>query len=189
MKAGGIFAAVAAACVVVAGASARTSAPSPQQLYQRLLTTPLRASTLPSDFSSPKTGVYSVSSTGKKHHAVGGVEIDFNSGDAAIIYLVFPTRADSVADWKDANLKKQAKTTVPAPPTFPWPALIANSSIKGKNVFGKTVTNGVTDFAFTSKNVIVQAITTSTDNKESGDITGSIALGRFALKHLQALRK
>jgi hypothetical protein len=59
-------------------------------------------------------------------------------------------------------------------------------SVTGKNAFGKTVTNGVTDFAFTLKNVIVQAITRSTDNADSGDIPGAIRLGRFGLRHLQA---
>jgi hypothetical protein len=64
-----------------------------------------------------------------------------------------------------------------------------NQSITGKNVFGKKVTNGVTFLGFTSKNVIVSAATISTDNTESGDIPGTIRLGRYALKHLQALRK
>lgn len=175
------------AAAAVAGTTATEQ--SPQQLYQRLLTTPFADASLPSGFTGAKTGVYSVSSTGKKHHEIGGVEIDLNDGDAAIIYLVFPTHADAVGDWKDANLKKHAKTSVPAPAPFPWPALIANMSITGKNVFGKTVTNGATDLAFTSKNVIVQALTISTDNTDSGDITGSIKLGRSALKHLQALRR
>lgn len=179
---------VVAVVAVVGAAAASGSGPSPQTLYQRLLTTPISDAALPSAYSGAKTGVYSVSSTGKKHHEIGGVEIDLNDGDAVIIYMVFPTRADAVGDWKDANLKKHAKTSVSAPADFPWPALIANMSVKGKNVFGQSVTNGVTDLAFTSKNVIVQALTLSTDNKDSGDVVGSIKLGHYALKHLQALR-
>jgi hypothetical protein len=176
-------------CVAVAMAGHSTTPPSPQTLYQRLLTSSIPDSALPSAYSSSSTGVSKPSDNAKRHHVVGEVEIDIDDGDAGIVYMVFPTRADAVADWKDANLRAHAKSTLNAPSSFPWPALIANQSVTGKNAFGKTVTNGVTALAFTSQNVIVEAVTTSVDNTESGDIPGAITLGRYALAHLQALRK
>jgi hypothetical protein len=38
------------------------------------------------------------------------------------------------------------------------------------------------------QNVIVDATTTSTDNTESGDIPATIALARFAIRHLSVVR-
>lgn len=165
------------------------TAPSPTRVYQRLLTTSIPDSALPSGFYSSSVGIYKPSSQAQKHHAVGGVEIDLNGGDAALIYLVFATRADAVADWNDANLRSHAKSTLVPPAGFPGPGLIANMSIKGKNAFGKNVTNGVTDLAFVSKFVIVQAVTRSTDNTDSGDIPAAITLGRFGLARLNAAAK
>jgi hypothetical protein len=169
---------------------ARDSA-SPSALYRALLTTPINASQLPSGFFSASPGIGEPSSNSKSHHIVGEVDVDVDSGDAAIIYEVFPSRASAVADWNASkpSFKKVAKSTMAAPSTFPWPAIILNGSITGKNAFGKTVTNGITTLAFTSHNVIVEAATISTSNTQSGDIPGAIQLGHFALKHLNALRK
>jgi len=175
--------------VCAVGALAGHAAVSPQNLYQRLLTSSIPDSALPSGYYSSTTGISKPSDNAKRHHVVGEVEINLDNSDAVIDYIVFPTRADAVADWKDANMRGHAKSTLTAPPDFPWPALMINQSITGKNVFGKKVTNGVTFLGFTSKNVIVSAATISTDNTESGDIPGTIRLGRYALKHLQALRK
>ena len=71
---------------------------------------------------------------------------------------------------------------LPAPEMFPTPSLIVNASITGNNLLGKKVTNGVTILGLVSGSVIVEAITTSTSNSDSGDIPGSIALGKFALR-------
>lgn len=184
------FAGLVAAGAVVASALAGTTVKSPRALYQALLTTGIR-SDLPSGFYSAQIGVGSLSDRAKRFHAVGEVDIDIDSGNALIIYIVFPSRANAVAEWNDArsDVKKHSKSILPAPPTFPWPALIANGSVTGKNAFDKSVTNGVTDLAFTSKNVIVQAMTLSTSNTESGDIPGAIRLGKAALKHLNKLRR
>jgi hypothetical protein len=176
-------------CVCNAAAASHDAAAPvpPKQLYQRLLTTSIPNSALPSGFSSAKIGIYTPSALSQKHHAVGGVEIDLNDGDDALVYIIFATRADAVADWKAADLRHKGKSVVAAPAAFPWPALIENSSITGKNLLGKTVTNGVTDLAFTAKNVIVQAVTRSTDNPNSGDIPATIKLGQFGLRHLQTI--
>ena len=152
----------------------------------KLVTTPIKSSQLPSGYYSAKVGLSKPSDNAKKHHVVGEVEVDIDS-DAGILYIVFPTRKDALADWYGADLKK-AKTRLPAPASFPKPSIIANSSITGNNAFGKKVTNGVTVLGYVSQNVIVEATTISTDNTESGDIPGAIALGRYALRHLSAVR-
>jgi len=164
-------------------------APRPQRLYQALLTTAVPEAQLPSGFTSPRTSLYQPSSLATKHHVVGGVEIDLdaNGGDAGIVYLVFATRADAVADWKAADLRKHSKSTLPAPAGMPWPALLANRSVTGKSALGKTVTNGVTEVAFTWKNVIGQALTTSYSNTDSGDIPGAIRLSKFTLSYLKSV--
>ena len=177
--------ALVAGCIA-AGASAADRAVSPKALVNRLLTTPIRPSQLPSGYYSIKVGVSKPSDNAKKHHEVGEVEADLDS-DAGILYFVFPTRADALADWYDADFKK-AKSRLPAPATLPKPSGIFNASISGNNAFGKKVTNGVTFVAFVSQNVILEAFTISTDNTESGDVPGAIKLARFALRHLSAVR-
>jgi hypothetical protein len=185
-----ILAAVVAALCFAALAEAVTADRSPHALYRALLTTPIPPSQLPSGYHSARVGVSSLSNNAKAHHVVGEVEVDIDS-DAVIVYEVFRTRADAIADWNAARpaLKKKSKSQVAAPPRFPWPAIIANSTITGKNLLGQTVKNGVTALNFTSRNVIVQAGTISTTNVDSGDIPGAVRLGDFALKHLDALRR
>jgi len=177
----------AALTVVLAGAVSAAPAqlsrrPSAQAIYRALLTTPVRAGSLPGNFYSAKVTVGKPSKRAKSHHVVGEVEIDIDSGDAAIFYSVFPTRTDAVADWRDADLKG-IKTTLRAP-QFHQPAAIYNGSFTGKNAFGKKVTNGFTVVGSTPGRVIVSAATTSTESTESGDIPGAIALERFELRHL-----
>jgi hypothetical protein len=167
-------------------ANAADQALSPRALVTRLLTTPIKQTQLPSGYYSAKVGVSKPSDIAKKHHVVGEVEIDLDS-DAVIVYIVFPTRADALADWYGADLKK-VKSRLPAPLTLPKPSGIFNTSITGNNAFGKKVTNGVTLVGFVSQNVIVEATNLSTDTTESGDVPGAIALARFALRHLSAVR-
>jgi len=186
----------AAGCLLLLALGAGTAlsasdAKSPSALYRALLTTPIKPSQLPSGFYSASPGIGSPSKNSKSHHIVGEVDENVDSGDAAIIYEVFPSRAMAVADWNAGkpNFKKEAKSQMAAPSKFPWPAIILNGSVTGKNAFGKTVTNGITNLAFTSQNVIVEAATISTSNTQSGDIPGAIQLGQFALQHLNALRR
>jgi hypothetical protein len=146
-------------------------------------------SELPHGFYSAKTGLSTPSSRAKHHHVVGEVEIDIDSGDARIIYIVFPGHADALADWNDADIGHQhgVKSQLAAP-GFPTPALIVNSSITGNNVLGKKVTNGVSSLVFVTANVIVDAITTSTSNTDSGDVPATVELGKLALRHLRAVQ-
>ncbi len=144
---------------------------------------------MPSGFYSAKTGVSTPSSRAKHHHVVGKVEIDIDSGDAGIIYLVFPSHADALADWNETDVGHQhgVKSQLAAP-GFPTPALIVNSSFTGNNVFGKKVTNGVSTLVFVTANVIVDAVTISTSNTDSGDVPATVELGKLALRHLRSVQ-
>jgi hypothetical protein len=185
-----IFVLLAVSAALASSVRSDAAAPRvpPKALYARLLVTPIPTSQLPSGFYSASIGVSKPSNTAKSNHAVGEVEIDLNGGDAAIIYLIFPTRADALKDWKDADPthKKGVKTKLPAP-GFPHPALIVNGSITGNNAFGKKVTNGFSILGFTAGNVITSAVTSSTTNTNSGDLPATISLGKFALRHLRAV--
>jgi len=171
----------------LAAAFAGVAQSSPQALYQALLTNKIPDSQLPSGFYSSKTGVTQPSSRAKSHHVVGEVEIDLDSGDAAIFYAVFATPKDALANWKDADAAHTSgiKSRLPVPAGFPTPALFLNTSITGKNVFGKKVTNGVSTLGFVAGSVIVQAGTISTDNTDSGDVPGTISLAKLAYRHLR----
>jgi hypothetical protein len=166
------------------GSAARHS--SPQGLYQALLISSIPDSRLPRGLYSASTGVGTPSSRAKRHHAVGEVDININSGDAGIIYIVFASPKDALADWKDANVAHQSgiKSRLPAP-GFPTPSIIVNGSVAGNNAFGKKVTNGISDLAFVAGSVIVNAVTSSTANTDSGDVPRTIALGKLALRHLR----
>jgi hypothetical protein len=177
---------------VCGSAFAGSTAKTPYGLYQALLTTAIPDSQLPTGHFSAKPGIGSLSSNSKSHHALGEVDVDIDDGQAAIVYEVFPSRALAVADFKAGrpNYKKIPSATVmTAPSRFPWPAVMVSGTVTGKNAFGKTVKNGTTLLAFTSKNVIVEAATVSTSNTVSGDVPGTIQLGDFALKHLSAVRR
>jgi hypothetical protein len=176
-----------AVVIVVSTASAQSSLrPSGKSIYCALLTTPIRAGSLPANFYSAKVNFMKPSKRAKSHHAVGEVEVDIDGGDdAAIFYVVFPTRADAVADWKDTDWSG-VKTRRPAP-QFPQPAVILNGPFTVKDAAGKTVTYGYTGVASVPGGVIVSTVTRSTKSKVRGDVPGAIALERFALRHLSGL--
>ena len=192
MRLAGVTCALAVAVLGAIGATARaTSETTPQALYFRLLKTPITASDLPPGYLTADIGIGSLTKRAQKFHAVGEVDVTIDGGHAFIDFIVFPSRAAAIADWKDSkdDFHKNTDTQQPAPPDLPWPAIIGNSSITGKSATGKAVTNGVTTLSFTPKNVIVQTFTLATDHTGSGDIPGTIKLARYALRHLHAVRR
>jgi len=118
----------------------------------------------------------------RRHHVVGAVEVNLNSGHARIVYVIFPTRADALGNQTDGvkGLKavKGIKVQLSAP-GFPKPSLIINGSENGM---------GVTQVSFVAGNVGVNAQTTR-PNSNSGDIHGTLGLARFALRHLRAFQR
>lgn len=170
------------AALVAPAAQAR----SPQQVLNALLAAKVGAGALPHGYRSPHVSVYTVTATAEKHHALGGAEITADGGNEAIIYIVFETKADAVADFQHANLA--GKRTSKAPSSIPKPAVVVSTSVSG-TANGKKVTLGITDIAFVQGNVLVQAATTSTSSKTHGDVAGAIALAHFASTHLTSIQR
>jgi len=173
--------------IVASATMAATAVASPTSLYTALLTTKFGA--LPAGHYSAKVGTDTLDDRDTKHHAIGRVLVTIDS-DSGVEYSVFPT-------WQDArdrfNEKPKAPsggkiTVVGKVPGFRIQSVWINGSITGKNVFGKTVTNGATLMCARSDIVIVCADTTSTDNEQSGDVPGTIKLLRAGLAHLNAVR-
>jgi hypothetical protein len=169
----------------IAGASARPST-APTALYRALVAQTFADGT-PTGFPAPRRVGYELSDQARRHHAIGGVEFDLGR-DAAIIYLVYPSRSDALSDWKETDIRSHGTSSLRAPSGFPAPSVIINYPIVGKTDSGKTVTHGISDLVFTAGNVIVQALTLSPDRSDRGDVPASIRLGRFALRRLVALR-
>jgi len=172
-------------CAAAVTVEAEASGPSPKALYSTLLKAPVASSDLPHGYRSPVVRSFPLTSVAKSHHAVGGVQIDANNGNAAVIYIIFPTRADAKADWTHANLT--GTRTQAAPGSFPKPSIIVNTSASALSG-GKKITFGLTDIACLYGNVIVQAATSSLASTQHGDLAGAVALERFALQHLDLLR-
>jgi hypothetical protein len=178
-----LLVATATAALFVSVAQART----PQQLYTRLLSTAFADSELPSGFFSAKVSLTNPSSAAKKRHVVGEVEVDIDGPDAAdaIVFYVFPNKADALDDLNNPQSPSGTKEHVMGR----VPGYGANSqwivgSVTGNNAFGKKVTNGITGLFALKRNVLVGAVTLSADNPDSGNMPGALALLRSALKHL-----
>jgi len=171
--------------VLVAAApvlSATGRVPSPQALYKALLAAQLPQSELPAGFSSAEAKPKQTAGNPKRHHAVGEVEIDFNGG-AGIVYVIFPTRADALANHGDGvrALKTQKGVTkVQSPvPGLPNPSVILNASLNGL---------GVTQVSFVADSVEINAQTLR-PNAKSGDVKKTLSLARFAIQHLKTVEQ
>ena len=172
---------LAALAVLVPSPAAAVSPSTPEALLHRLLTSPVPKSELPGGYGSPVVGRYRPTAKAKSHHAIGGVQIDLEGGTAAVLYIIFPNRADAEAHWQTATLK--GLTTAAGPAYLPEPSLVVNTWASGKSD-GKSMTVGVTNVAYRFENVIVEALTTSTTSTKHGDVHGAEMLARFALVHL-----
>ncbi len=117
--------AVAATVVVVAPAA---GSPDPAALFRSLLKTPIRTSSLPAGFDAPKIVNIPLSANSKRHHAVGTVDVIFGTGEyASLVYDVFPTHADAIADFRAAK-GHPSDTTAAAQGFFPQPAPIGSGA-------------------------------------------------------------
>ena len=170
--------------VAVGTAGARRTSLSPSALYSALLKAKVTSADLPHGYKSPLVGVYKLTSGEKKHDAVGGVEIVADTGNEAVIYLIFSSASAAQLDWANGNFS--GRSTSAAPSSVAKPSVVVNTSAK-TTVNGKQVTFGLTDVGALRGNVIVQAATSSTTSTTHGDQAGAIALEQFALAHLQAI--
>jgi len=173
-----------AALVSVPAAAAKT--PSPKTLYSALLTTTIPDSALPSGFTGAKTSYAQPSKTSVKYGAVGEVTVSVDGLDPndAIAFTVFPDSSSALADLHHGipSTEKQ-----PGPVHGFSASVLLAYSVKGKNILGHEVTDGVSDAAAAVGNVLVQGVTTSADSTESGNVPAAISLLRAAVKYEQSL--
>jgi hypothetical protein len=165
--------------VAVACSSPHGPAPiSPATLVHRLLTTPIAASTLPAGLPTPTFSPFKVSANSIKHHSVGAVDIEFNNPDqASIVYVVFASRRDAVADFRGVQ-PSAGEVDSPAPSTFPRPSVIRSSPYP--------VGGGISGVEFVNANTLVLVSTVSV-NPSHGDVPTAIKLAKTALQHLAAV--
>ena len=166
------------------GIPAAAAAPTPKALYTALLTSPIPRSQLPAGLQSPRVKSKSIAagSNPSRHHVVGEVEVNLNSGQAKIVLVVFPTRGDALGNHADGVKGLTAVTGIRvqlSAPGLPGPSLIINGSENGL---------GVTQVSFVAGNVGMNAQATRLNSK-SGDIQGTLSLARFALRHLRAVQR
>src|SRR5438067_3360060 len=97
--------ALALVAAIAAPGLAATAARDPATLVQALVHTAIPASSPPvAGLGAPKILRIPLSDNSKAHHGVGTVELVFGNGDyATIVYDVFPTRKDAVADYRAAK--------------------------------------------------------------------------------------
>jgi hypothetical protein len=180
MRAASSLAAVVA--LALAG-TAVAGNPSPQKLYQALLSTRMAVSELPAGFASPRSVKNSPGPNPRRHHVVGEVEIDLNGGQSAIVYVVFPTRADALGAYNDGI--RELKTTkgvvsVRSPaPGLSKPSLTVDASVSGL---------GITQVTLVSGNVEIAA-ETAVHGGNHGDRVGTVRLAKAALRHLAAVER
>jgi hypothetical protein len=158
------------------------AAETPSALLAALLKT--KVTSLPHGYKTPRVGAYQVSAGAKAHHAIGGVEIEGDSGNEAVIYIVYSSAAQAKLNWEHANLASAHVSA--APKSIPKPSFVANESTTAPN--SKPVVKiGLTEVACLSGDVIVEGVTSSFTNPNAGDLAGAVALEQFALAHLKAI--
>ena len=142
----GLCAVTATMFVALPTAASGAQAKSPRALYKALLTSVIPRSQLPVGFHSSTTKAFRIGAEQKRHHAIGEVSIDLDDGrNASIVYVVFPTRTDAVANLADGlkHLKtQQGTTTAPAPNGLPKPSIVIRFSVQGRSVTMITAVSG-----------------------------------------------
>jgi hypothetical protein len=176
------FALLATALAAAALAGAAGAAKSPAALAAALAHA--KPGQLPRGYKTPVVAVYKLTATAKSHGAVGGATITADGGGEVVIYIVFKTPAEALADFQHASFESVSHKAGPS--SLPKPNVEVDTSTSGA-VSGSTVTIGITDLAFVYKNMLIQAGTSSLTNKKHGDIPGAVALAHYALAHLKSV--
>lgn len=169
---------------VIAAAGTAVAALSPNELHQALLASRYRS--LPKGFSEPKVSLEKPSRKGQ----VGVVVVEVTGPDPTnlIRFSVYRTQAFAASALRDPKWGKGFELVGRAP-GWGKESVMVIGSITGKNLFGQTVTNGVTLLAVLRGNVIVQAVSTSGSNPESGDVLTARRLLAYAVRHLDSVRR
>jgi hypothetical protein len=177
----GILAAATILLLAVLVFPAPARAPSPGPLCKALLATPLPQSQLPAGYHAAKPVRTSPSSRARRHHVICEVEIDFRKGKDAIFFIVFPTRHDALGNLRDGLKAAKGVTSRRPLHNLPQPAMILSGRHQGV---------GFTTAVSVKGNVIITTTTTnSAPGSMRGDVAGTLALTRLALRHLRAIER
>jgi hypothetical protein len=163
---------------------------SPKAFYNALLKTPTPA-LLPDGYQTTRIASVPASPTAKRHHVVGEVAVlstKRGTAGARILYIVFPTRAAALADWKD-RARWLPSNRLPPPAFLPKPSVMFSAQARVKNSAGKLLLYGTTTLAYVTGNVVVEVDTSSATSTVRGDILGAIALAQFARRHLATVER
>jgi hypothetical protein len=185
------LAAVVAVCtgLLAPAAFAREQNLSPKALYQALLKIPKTPTALPAGYQSPALGPSPPSPVAKSHHVVGEVAIGLSkkgTDGARILYIIFPTRADALADWNHGT-SALPRPRLPPPSSVPKPAAMFNAAAHPRNAAGKTLSVGTTTLAYVTGTIIVEIDTSSLATLKHGDPAAMPLLAQFAVAHLKSV--
>ena len=188
MSAARLTAVVAIAAGLLAPAAfSREQSLSPHALYRALLKIPKTPIALPDGYRSPTLGPSAASPVATSHHVIGEVAIGLSrkgTDGARILYIVFPTRVDALADWNHGTSSLPSPRLTP-PSSAPKPAAMFNAAVHAKSSAGKTVSVGTTTLAYVTGTVIVEIDTSSLSTLKHGDTVAMPGLTQFAIAHLK----
>jgi hypothetical protein len=163
------------------GAASRVEPPPPAVLYGDLLLSVFPNDLVPRGYVVTVVQKYPISPPSRRHHAVGAVVVNFNHGRAGIIYVIFPTKADVRARWRDGLAEQGREITVD------------RQAVRGREIDGWTSLDGrrvgVTDVVFPDGLVLVSTVTTSVVHRAFGDRDGALRLARAGLSQLRRLER
>ena len=184
-----------ATVVVIAGgllapaAFAREQSLSPKAIYQALLKIPKTPTALPDGYQSPTLGPSPASPVATSHHVIGEVAIGLSktgTDGARILYIIFPTHADALADWNHGTSALPRPRLTP-PASAPRPAAMFDAAAHPKNSAGKTLSVGTTTLAYVTGTIIVEIDTSSLSTLKHGDTAAMPGLAAFAVAHLKSV--
>jgi hypothetical protein len=158
----------------VAAAAASAGSPSPKALYNALLASPV-SGTVPTP-TRPGTQA-------KRHHVVGEMLVNFADGKSRIAYVVFPSHADALGNYRDGigalKFIHAVRKILKPVPGLPKPSILVDASQSGI---------GVTQVSFVVGNVEIAAQTVRV-NAKTGNEKRARSLAQLALSHLRKVEK
>jgi hypothetical protein len=170
-----------ALCALAPSAPGAPADPSPVVLYGELLLSIFPNQIVPRGYVVTNVEKYPLSLPSRGHHAVGAVVVNLNHSHAGIVYVVFPTKADLLARWRDGpgsrgRLVVVSRKVAGAREIDGW------TRLDGRRV-------GATDVVFHDSVVLISVITTSATHRNRGDRLGALRLARAGLAQLRNLNR
>jgi hypothetical protein len=178
------------------GSPAQPNAPSaalsPQEQYDRLLTTAFEASELPDGFSAVEISAVAVSPTSRiaQHNAIGEVAIGLDGPDwyNRIAYYIFPTEGDARDDFAASAPSEEVSFTRTGsfmPAGFAHPAICYTGT---ETILPRQPLGSTTCFVRV-ENVVAASLSVLENNPPAGDNEHAVALAGAAVAHLERVQR